>query len=344
METLKIAVVSPDEAYNRAFSVALLDACRQISLTSYTTSQFVLQWADRTDLDAFYDGFDIILWAGDEIRDSYGGKIVYLTDRISLTDMDYDRGRFALYKYCRAGRTVASVFDIYSHLTGHQARLVKRNDVKLYAFSSSRGGTGCSTAARAVAQEFVRFRDKKVLYLSLEEIDSSGDFLILRDGVRSEGEFLYQLLGKGAMPFLESYLVRDEFGISSFLPPAGKNPMRELSKRDMEQLLAALMQSGAFDVIIADLSTSLGEAATAVADAADSLCLISAAKRLDEREQCYLQQLASSCGNDIKKKIVRQVRGDGRNEADMIHRHEGLEGKFGREVCILTEKLLHVVK
>lgn len=344
MENLKIAVVSPDESYNRAFCVALLDACRQISLTSYTTGQFVSQWADRADLDAFYDGYDIILWAGDEIRDSYGGKIVYLTDRISLTDMDYDRGRFALYKYSRAGRTVASVFDIYSHLTGHQARLVKRNDVKLYAISSCRGGTGCTTTARAVAQEFVRFRDKRVLCLSLEEVDSSGDFLVLRDGVRSEGEFLYKLLGKGKMPFLESYLVRDDFGISSFLPPAGKNPMRDLSKRDMEQLLAALMQSGAFDVIIADLSTSLGDAAAAVADAADSLCLISRSKGPDEREQRYLQQLASCCEGDIRKKIVRQIREEDGQETELSRRQEGLEGKFGREVCNLTERMLHVVK
>ena len=93
MENINIAVVSSDEAYNRVFCMSLLDACRQIEVTSYTSRQFVLEWAQYKGPGAFYDNYDMILWAGDEIRDSYSDNIIFLTDKTSLVNMDYAGSR-----------------------------------------------------------------------------------------------------------------------------------------------------------------------------------------------------------------------------------------------------------
>ena len=261
MENLKITVVSADEAYNRTFCMSLLHACRQIEVTAYTSRQFVLDWADFKGPGAFYDCFDLILWAGDEICDSYGDNIIYLTDRESLAEMDYAGSRFSLYRYSPSAVIVAELFDIYAHLTGRQFPLLRREDVKVFAFASYCGGSGCTTLTRAFAQEMARFRGRRALCISLETVESAVDFAPVPEGIRSEGEFLYRLLGKSTRPFLETYMVKDDFGVCSFAPPKGRNPLGDLSKEDMGTLLAALMDSDRFDVIAADLSTCLSEAA-----------------------------------------------------------------------------------
>ena len=342
MENLRIAVVSPDEAYNRVFCMSLLNACRQIEAKAYTTRQFILNWADYEGPGAFYDCFDLVLWAGDEISDSYGDNIVYLTDRASLTGMDYAAGKFAIYRYSSSVTIIAQIFDIYSHLTGRGFPLVKRNDVRLIASASYCGGSGCTTAARAVAQELSRFHRKRVFCISLEDVESAGEFMTVPEGIKSEGEFLYRLLGKGNRPFLDSYMVRDAFGVCSFAPPGGRNPLGELSAGDMSTLLAALMDSGRFDVIIADLSTCLTDAAAAIMEAAERICITAKAGEPGVRERSYMGQLSESCGQDIGNRMIRAVLS--RGEGGRIDISAPLEGNFGKEISKLTEKLLSMVE
>lgn len=344
MESLNIAVVSPDEAYNRVFCMSLLDACRQINVTAYTTKEFVLQWADH-EKGAYDDQYDLVLWAGNEVSDSYGGCVVYLTDRASQVNIDHGNSRYALYKYSRADAIAAAVYDIYAHLTGRQALLVKRNNVRLIAFASYCGGAGCTAICRAVSQELARFRSRRVMYISLEDVTSSAEFLPLQEGgasgnIKTEGEYLYRLLGKNTVPFLESYLMKDPFGVCSFAPTAGKNPFRELSGEEMEQLLASLMDSGAFDVVAVDLSTSLGEGAMTVCKAADRICLIAKTEEPGMREKHYLRQLNSSCGEDIVNRIVRTVPVEERLPSPAA----SLEGFFGQQISKLTERLFDVVQ
>ena len=344
MENLNIAVVSPDEAYNRVFCMSLLDACRQISVTAYTTKEFVLQWADREE-GTYDEQFDLILWAGSEISESYGGCVVYLTERASQVNIDHGNSRYALYKYSRADAIAAAVFDIYAHLTGRQALLVKKNDVKLIAFASYCGGTGCTTICRAVSQELARFRSLRVMYISLEDVVSASDFLPLQEdgasgSIKTESEYLYRLLGKGTVPFLESYIIKDPFGVCSFAPTAGKNPIRELSDEEMQRLLASLMDSGTFDVVAVDLSTSIGEGAMTVCRAADRICLIAKAEEPGMREKHYLRHLESSCGEDIREIIVKTERFEEQPPSPT----EPLEGKFGEQISKLTERLFDVVQ
>ncbi len=342
MEYLNIAVVSPDETYNRTLCMSLLHSCRQLNITAYTSRQFVLAWAEHQGSGAFYDCFDLILWAGDEICDSYSDNIIYLTDRLSLVNMDYNGRRFALFKYEPTNDLVSLLFDIYSCLTGRSVSLVKRDNVIVLAFASCAGGTGCTTIARAVCQELVRFRGKRVLYLSLEEVESTGDYMTVPQEIRTEGEYLYRLLGKEKAPFPESYLMQDVFGVRSFAPAAGRNPFRELSIADMQRLLSALMDSRLFDVIVADVSTCLSEAAIGLMEPAGHICLIAPASEPSCRERNYMKQLKSSCGEGICERIVRFDRRFGGSQE--ISPMTSLEGEFGSCVSKLAEDLLDVVK
>ena len=342
MEYLNIAVVSSDEAYNRTLCMSLLHSCRQLEVTAYTSRQFVLAWSEHHGSGAFYDCFDLILWAGDEVCDAYGDNIIYLTDRSSLINIDYDGRRFALYKYESTTDLVALIFDIYSHLTGRSVSLVKRDNVRVVAFASCAGGVGCTTFARAVCQDLVRYRGSKVLYLSLEEVESAGDYLSFPQEIKTVGEYLYRLLGKKKAPFLESYLMKDCFGVHSFAPAAGKNPFRDLTIADMQTVLAALMDSGMFDVIVADVSTCLDEAAIALMEPARHICLIAKTAQPGCREKNYIKQLKSFCGEEVCERLIRiDRRFDSSQELSPA---ASIEGEFGRFASKLTERLLDVVK
>ena len=343
METLKIAVVSPDEAYNRVLCMSLLNACKQIEVTVYTGRQFLLDWTDYTGPGAFYNCFDLILWAGDEIRDYYRDNIVYLTDRESLAEMDYRSSKFSLYRYAPTSAIVAEIFDIYTHLTGRQFPLMKRDDVSIFAFASYCGGSGCTTLSRSFCQELARFRGKRVLYISMEDVETAGEFLTVPEGIRTEAEFLYRLLSKNTRPFMESFLVKDAFGVSSFAPSRGGNPLRDLSGEDMRMLLAAIMDSGRFDVIAADLSTCLSDSVIAIMDAAEQICVIARTELPGVREQNYMNQLMSCCGEEAAGKLVRTENVIANNPGG-IDLSAPLEGQFGQVISNLTERLMNVVQ
>ena len=343
MENLRIAVVSPDEAYNRAFCMSLLHSCRQIDATAFTSKQFIRQWADYKGRGAFYDNYDLILWAGDEIRDHYGDNIVYLTDRLSLAGMDYTSSMFSIYKYSPTGTVLASLFDIYSHLTGRGFSLVKRDGVRLFAFASYCGGSGCTTIARSVAQELSRFHGRKVLCICLEDVESAAEFVSVPEGIRSEGEFLYRLLGKGNLPFFDPYLVKDDFGVCSFVPPEGRNPLCELPAEDMRKLISAIMDSGVFDTVVADLSTGLTDAACAIMEAAERVCVTAKTEDTCAREKHYMNQLEADCGEDIKGKVIRAVNIIPKDRGPVDIRAP-LEGDFGRDISKLTERLINVLE
>ena len=69
------------------------------------------------------------------------------------------------------------------------------------------------------------------------------------------GRYLYHLFHKMAgedviseMPFLDGYVIRDEFGLETFAPTRGRNPLRELDPEEFSLFLDSLMQSGRYDM------------------------------------------------------------------------------------------------
>lgn len=314
MENIRVAIVSEDTAYNRALSVSIATACRNLSVHTYGSKAFVKAWSEYEGKGAYYDQFDIILWAGDEISDSYGDNIVYLADKASLIMKDYENNRFCIYRYSTAHTIIASIFDIYSHLTGRDAFFFKKSNTRLLGFASDRGGTGCTTVAMAVGQELCRFHGKKVLYLTLEDVESTEAFTERGTAAKNVGEFLYRLLGRegirggceaGRMPFIDGFIVKSAFGIEAFAPARGKNPLRELKADDMQKFLATLMDCGRYDIIVLDLSTCLTEAGIAAMRLTDRICFTARQGELRYREENYMSHVICCGGEETIEKMIR---------------------------------------
>lgn len=383
MENLSLVIVTDDREYGRALGQALLQLCSGMMIRIFRKEEFFVQRYEHEssgDGSIFLSSADLILWDGPEAEVSYGGRIILLTEKPSMAVSDHLEKRFCIYKYSQAQSIAAALFDIYSDLTGHRTVNVKRQQVRMLAFASCCGGSGCTVAAMAAAQELCRFRGKRVLYLSFEETESTGDFMNASSGVKGIGVYLYHLFkardtglrvpqGSGSeknCPPVESYTIHDDFGVETFAPAAGRNPLRELSEDELDIFTASVIDSGRYDVIVMDIGTSLSAVDLACLGMAEKICFISRYAGSTIREERYLQHLIFSCGESVIDRMIKvenmvpderaeTLRGGG--DTAMLDTEvylsrsstflQGgdikrifLDGRFGQDIKLLAEKLV----
>lgn len=372
MDNLFLAIVTGDRDYGRSLSLGMLSVCRNFIIRIFSAEEFLQEKRE----------YDLILWDGLEAKEAYGGRIVYLAEKPSETAVSRSQKRFCIYKYSPAACMTASVFEIYKELTGRRAVNVRRQDVRLFAFTSCEGGAGCTTVAMAAAQEFSRFRDKKVMYLSFEELESVGRFMKHDAGIRGAEVYLYRLFNKmysereqslnaeENTPFIEGHIVRDDYGIEAFAPSCGRNPLREVGPDEVCRLMSAIINSGRYDVIIMDIGSWLSKTSLKCLEMAEKICMVTKKEGSRSRESKYLSHIVSCCGEEVTMKIIRaENRRNEKNDAetaagkngriaenavnisecDSFTRGEGytttlLEGKFGSNINILAEKLAEPLK
>lgn len=307
MENIFLVIVTDDKEYGRALSLAMLSICRSFIIKIFTAEAFFRQKCQA----------DVILWDGEEAKRSYGGRIVYLAEKSSDTVKNLPGKRFCLYKYSTAACIVASVFEIYEALTGRCAVNLRQQDVRLFAFASPLGGAGCTTIAMAFGQELCRFQGKHVLYLSFEEIESTGNFISYDLGIKGVGVFLYHLFKpdrikwgesdsrQEKLPFLDGYVVRDDYGMEAFAPVQGRNPLRELNPDELHKFISSLIDSGRYDVILMDLGNWLSKASLSCMEMAEQICFVASHRDRGIREEQYISHMISYCGEDILEKFVK---------------------------------------
>lgn len=307
MENIFLAVVTDDKEYGRALSLAMLSICRSFIIKIFTAEAFFCQKCQ----------VDLILWDGEEAKGAYGGKIIYLAEKSSDTVKNLPGKRFCLYKYSTAACIVASVFEIYEALTGRCAVNLRHQDAHLFAFASPLGGAGCTTIAMALGQELCRFQGKHVLYLSFEEIESTGSFISYDLGIKGAGVYLYHLFKpdgikwdeqdsqKKKIPFLDGYMIKDDYGMEAFAPVQGRNPLRELNIDELHRFVSSLIDSGRYDVILMDLGNWLSKVSVSCMEMAEKICLVTARRDNGIREEQYIGHMISYCGEAVLGKFVK---------------------------------------
>lgn len=367
MDNIFLAIVTDDREYGRSLSLALLNVCRGFIIRIFTAEEYL-------ELNGT---FDLILWDGDEARVGYGGRIIYMAEKQSDIIMNYQEKRFCIYKYNSASNMVAVLFDIYEALTGKLAVNVKQQNVRLFAVASFMGGVGCSTVAMAISQEMCRFNGKKVFYLSFEEFESTGEFMKYDSSIKGANVYLYELFGNiysssllgvsgSRTPFLEGRVIRDDFGIETFAPVGGRNPLREITCSEIDKFMASIIDSGRYDAIVIDMSTLMSKIGVKCLDMVEKICLVSSLREETARERHYISQLVSSLGEEVLTKVVKVVNkvskndkekgGEDRGKLDQMTislssnfiKEEGytkilLDGAFGNDIYKLTNKMMEPI-
>ena len=78
-------------------------------------------------------------------------------------------------------------------------------------------------------------------------------------------------------------------------------------------------------------------------EAAECICVVARTSELGVREESYMNQIFSSCGDEAAEKVLRVENAipEDRNPVDI---RAALEGDFGQMISNLTDRIVNVVK
>lgn len=309
MENIKIALITDNREYGRALGRGLLNVCRTFVIHLFDKDGFlsdVNKFYDENKDRLFLERFDLILWDGEEIKSYYGGNIIYISEKLSAVKKNFDKKKFCIYKYNCAKGFVADIFEIYGSLTGALPVNAVKESVKFLAFESWAGGTGCSSLSMMASQELCRFYGRRVLYISFETIESTENFIENHSGAQNVGRYLYNLFKEGkSKPFIESYIIRDEFGVEAFSPTKGRNPLKDMSEKEFYVFLESICDSGRYDTVVMDLGNCLDNVNLSCIEIAEHICMVTVPENNVFRESQYMQYLMCRFGESILEKVIR---------------------------------------
>ena len=299
MENIRIAVISENRDYGRALGLALVDVYRNFTVTLFRSVP-AHDELDKMDL--------VLTDTQQEIE--IKGKFIMLVEKISQIDKDYEAKCFRLYKYSNVRQLAGELLYIYSAVTGRKAAPIRNVNAKVVLFCSPSGGSGCTSAAIAFAREMKRFHDKKVMYLSLEEVESTFAYMEKLSDGKNAGEYLYHLFNDredNKFPFLESYIVSDPYGVEAFIPSPGRNVMKSLSPEEMTYFAGAVLDTGSYDFLVIDAGCSLEKNVLTCYEMANSICMIQVDDVPSHKTERFMEYIIFAKGEKVAEKVVTSV-------------------------------------
>ncbi|MCI2061374.1 MAG: hypothetical protein LKJ83_01190 [Eubacteriaceae bacterium] len=303
MEKIKLALVAEDIDYAMALSESLMSIQARFSVELFDPD-------DHIDFTAC--GADLIIF------DHPGtGRP---DDHIELVakESQADRNHFRFFKYGSSKILANEILFVYGAVRGRNVIIPEKTGVKMYAFVSARGGVGCTSVAVAYAQESVRFRGRKVLYLSLEDIESTEQYMYAEEG-KGITEFLYYLFSgrEHICSCIEDFVCSDEYGTEAFRPGKGLNPLRNLTAEEFDKFLDFLIMCGRYMIIAVDIGNSLNQLSMRAVDRSNTICCISAdrAGRREDPGELWLLEGSNDLVSEENEEYEETAAADCRQES-----------------------------
>lgn len=299
MENIKIGLITADREYGKALGLALVDVYRNFTVTLFKSVPLHTE-LDKMDLVLFDDTADI------KIK----GKNIKMVEKQSQINKDYEDNVYRLYKYSNVRNLAGELLFIYANITGRKAIPVRNSNAKVIAFGAVEGGSGCTSAAISFAQEMARFHGKKVIYISLEELESAAEYLEKGVTGKNISEYLYYLFNGDSdqqFPFIESFTALDKYGVNMFIPSPGRNLLNTLSKEEMQFFISAVLDTGSYDVMVIDVSNNLGKSAMTCYEVANNICMVTKCNSLKYKEERFLEYFMFLTGEKILDRMGKIV-------------------------------------
>ncbi|MCL1982256.1 MAG: AAA family ATPase [Clostridiales bacterium] len=299
MEIINLAIFSRDQDYGLALGEAL----------SVQKNNFIVEVCkDEQELSKIAK-FDLLLYDCEGSGASSfpsDKRAIKLTGCRADAALDIDNLDFTLYKYSKVQELCADIALYYSLLTGKANYSMAGAESKIIAFCSSKGGVGKTTVAFGTAQALRRHGSKSVLYVSMEEIESTLLYIKGRGDGPGLCEYLYHLLKpNGKKPDSEAFMISDKHGVHAFMPDKGANRLRELDVLEMAQFFKEISGSGAWDYILVDMGECFGEEVSWVFSACHKIAVVlPSGRRTDERESRFMDYLRFTIGEGGGDKLV----------------------------------------
>jgi MinD-like ATPase involved in chromosome partitioning or flagellar assembly len=181
---------------------------------------------------------------------------------IVLSDGDVPDRFTAVDRYGGCAAIIAAVRLKYAQITG-KPFIEPSGGTKaaILSFFSAEGGAGTSSAALGTARELSGYRNKKVVYISMEPFESGRLCLKERTTRGDISDYIYCLL-KGEHDrlrrFRDALMDEDHYGVRRFYPAEGFNTLRELNAEELSEFINGFITEGKADYLIIDWGDGFG--------------------------------------------------------------------------------------
>jgi hypothetical protein len=208
---------------------------------------------------------------------------------------------YKLYKYGNIKELAKHLLFIYGKISGNKTTYLDNQSSRIFAFVGSRGGAGTTSVTRSTANYLSRFKEKKVLLLSLEE-------LLFQEATPSQkglDEFLYHYREeRPTATYLDCYMVENIWKTLRFNSSFGKNPMNELDAEELYNVINFIQQHGAFDYICVDCGQRFSKREEALFQIANKVIVVYDLERSKEDIFLVNSYFSHISGHDFKEKLV----------------------------------------
>lgn len=310
MRTINICLMTKDPEYDKALSRSLQQYCKFFAI------RLARPWQDSQTEHRECQGFpkkektyeineeEILLT--DDMNETTN-RTVYLTDDPALARIDENQSQHILYKYQHISHLSNGLRQAYSFYSKSEMLSDETAQSSIISVCSSSGGAGCTVVALGVCQELARYHGRKVLYISMEEFESTAlYFSEAKQRTNNLTRYLYSILYSqdAGNRSVEGYMLKDEYGVSVFYPAKGRNPLRELSGNEFVKFINQIMKEKLFDDLIVDCGSGLDESIVSAFQLSKIICHVTGRLPDLNRKETYLQTVANRCSSNDWTKIL----------------------------------------
>jgi len=304
MEIIQLLLTGKDQNYCRALSrsISLLSRDMLITFSGGEMAQNLVKGK-----------YELCIFEGEPFENVHEDLrgVVLLVENKEEERSDLEKSLFYIYKYKNVKEIIKEILLAYNLFTGKRVMTLNDNNCRMVSVYSGAGGLGKTSIAIGLAQEFSRFRQKKVLYINYEEWDNTGEYFGFEkeDQPNSVSDYLYYL-SRGKQVNLESFLVVDEFGICFFKPVTGRNLLKNLNKEDLCNFFNQIIGAESIDYVIIDCNNCLDENTLWLLKNANHVVYLSddgfpvKARNSSNKDEFVIRFLEEKI-NDISQRIIK---------------------------------------
>lgn len=286
MKTITICLVTKDLEFGKALANSLQFFSKHFTVTLQSNKLV------PKETTAPFDQFDICLTDDRNINLS---NAVYLSEdpQDELTDIEHKC--FVAYKYHHVSHISTMLRLAHSIFANTEMISDDTAQTTLVSVCASAGGVGCTSVALGICQELSRFYGEKVLYVSLEEFESTSIYFRCRAiELNNITKYLYEVITNDhrPIPASDGFMTTDIHGISAFFPARGRNPLRECNTNEFIEFTNAITKANLFTYIILDCGNGLDPAIETAMNLSAITYLVKGNTKNSNRQEAYLRAVA----------------------------------------------------
>jgi len=310
MDVINIGIFTQDAPYGIALAEKLTGF--QSEFLFYIRSIEDLQEKENTE------GLELILIDGPAANAPV--KSIGLVETRSCACENEESMQFNLFKYGNIKELSLKLLYIYGLSSGRKQINIENRSSRIIFFCSPYGGAGVSVITKSVAEEFSRYMDRNVLYLTLEEIQDAEE----DPDIRCLGEYLYHIAKQDHMgSFIEPFLIQDRYGYERFRKVGGRNPLRELDSEEFNVFMNSIIRTGRYDYILIDSGNHFSDSLLLLMKKSHKLCIVESSCRSIDRGQILESFLKQRVGDGFSAKCVKTMNHYSYGEEQLSDRTNG---------------------